>query len=34
MLCGTYGEYGTHLSDIGNVIGLRSGATQFAAMNG
>jgi len=34
MLCGTYGEYGTHLSDIGNVIGLRGGARQFAAMNG
>ncbi|MEO8628098.1 MAG: phosphate acyltransferase, partial [Betaproteobacteria bacterium] len=33
MLCGTYGEFGTHLNHIVNVIGLRPGAKQFAAMN-
>jgi malate dehydrogenase (oxaloacetate-decarboxylating)(NADP+) len=33
MLCGTYGEHGTHLWYIGNVIGLRPGVKQFAAMN-
>ncbi len=33
MLCGTYGEHSTHLSYIGNVIGLRAGVKQFATMN-
>jgi len=33
MICGTYGEHGTHLWYIGNVIGLRKGVNQFAAMN-
>ena len=33
MLCGTYGEHSTHLSYIANVIGLRPGVKQFAAMN-
>jgi malate dehydrogenase (oxaloacetate-decarboxylating)(NADP+) len=33
MLCGTYGEHGTHLADIANVIGLKPGVKQFAAMN-
>jgi malate dehydrogenase (oxaloacetate-decarboxylating)(NADP+) len=33
MLCGTYGEHGTHLSYIANVIGLQPGVKQFAAMN-
>ena len=33
MLCGTYGEHGTHLSYVANVIGLRPGVRQFAAMN-
>ncbi len=33
MLCGTYGEHATHLSYISNVIGLRPGVKQFAAMN-
>jgi malate dehydrogenase (oxaloacetate-decarboxylating)(NADP+) len=33
MLCGTYGEHGTHLSYIANVIGLQPGVRQFAAMN-
>jgi len=33
MLCGTYGEHGTHLTYVANVIGLRPGAKQFAAMN-
>ncbi len=33
MLCGTYGELSAHLNYIANVIGLRPGAKQFAAMN-
>jgi malate dehydrogenase (oxaloacetate-decarboxylating)(NADP+) len=33
MLCGTYGEHGTHLTYIANVIGLQPGVKQFAAMN-
>jgi len=33
MLCGTYGEHSTHLNYIANVIGLKPGARQFAAMN-
>ncbi len=33
MLCGTYGEHGTHLAYIANVIGLKPGVKQFAAMN-
>ena len=33
MICGTYGEHGTHLWYIGNVIGLKPGVKQFAAMN-
>jgi len=33
MLCGTYGEHSTHLGYVANVIGLRPGAKQFAAMN-
>jgi len=33
MLCGTYGEHSTHLSYITNVIGLKPGVKQFAAMN-
>jgi malate dehydrogenase (oxaloacetate-decarboxylating)(NADP+) len=33
MICGTYGEFTTHLQYIANVIGLRTGVKQFAAMN-
>jgi malate dehydrogenase (oxaloacetate-decarboxylating)(NADP+) len=33
MLCGTYGEHGTHLNYIATVIGLKPGVKQFAAMN-
>jgi malate dehydrogenase (oxaloacetate-decarboxylating)(NADP+) len=33
MLCGTYGEHSTHLGYVANVIGLRPGVAQFAAMN-
>ncbi|MBM3395936.1 MAG: NADP-dependent malic enzyme, partial [Betaproteobacteria bacterium] len=33
MICGTYGEYATHLGYIAHVIGLRPGVRQFAAMN-
>src|SRR6185503_1508273 len=33
MICGTYGEHSTHLSYIANVIGLKPGVKQFAAMN-
>jgi malate dehydrogenase (oxaloacetate-decarboxylating)(NADP+) len=33
MICGTYGEHSTHLSYISNVIGLKPGVKQFAAMN-
>jgi malate dehydrogenase (oxaloacetate-decarboxylating)(NADP+) len=33
MICGTYGEHSTHLNYIANVIGLRPGVKQFAAMN-
>jgi malate dehydrogenase (oxaloacetate-decarboxylating)(NADP+) len=33
MLCGTIAEHSLHLGYIANVIGLRRGASQFAAMN-
>jgi malate dehydrogenase (oxaloacetate-decarboxylating)(NADP+) len=33
MLCGTLADHALHLSYIGNVIGLRKGVNQFAAMN-
>ncbi len=33
MICGTYGEHSRHLSYISNVIGLKPGVKQFAAMN-
>src|SRR5262245_11390161 len=33
LICGTYGEHATHLTYINNVIGLRPGVKQFAAMN-
>ena len=33
LICGTYGEHATHLNYISNVIGLRPGVKQFAAMN-
>jgi malate dehydrogenase (oxaloacetate-decarboxylating)(NADP+) len=33
LLCGTYGEHATHLNYISNVIGLKPGVRQFAAMN-
>jgi malate dehydrogenase (oxaloacetate-decarboxylating)(NADP+) len=33
LICGTYGEHATHLNYISNVIGLRAGVKQFAAMN-
>jgi malate dehydrogenase (oxaloacetate-decarboxylating)(NADP+) len=33
LICGTYGEHATHLNYISNVIGLRPGVRQFAAMN-
>jgi len=33
MICGTYGEYSTHLSYIAHVIGLKPGVKQLAAMN-
>ena len=33
MICGTYGEHSTHLAYIANVIGLKPGVKQFAAMN-
>jgi malate dehydrogenase (oxaloacetate-decarboxylating)(NADP+) len=33
LLCGTYGEHGTHLNYIASVIGLKPGVKQFAAMN-
>jgi malate dehydrogenase (oxaloacetate-decarboxylating)(NADP+) len=33
MLCGAFGQYKWHLRDIGDVIGLRPGAKNFAAMN-
>jgi len=33
LLCGTYGEHTTHLNYISNVIGLKPGVRQFAAMN-
>ena len=33
LICGTYGEHGTHLAYISNVIGLKPGVNQFAAMN-
>jgi malate dehydrogenase (oxaloacetate-decarboxylating)(NADP+) len=33
MICGTYGQHHKHLRYIENVIGLKSGANNFAAMN-
>jgi malate dehydrogenase (oxaloacetate-decarboxylating)(NADP+) len=33
MLCGTYGRHKDHLRHVGNVIGLKKGASIFAAMN-
>ncbi len=33
MVCGTVGTYGHHLKQVADVIGLASGAKQFAAMN-
>jgi malate dehydrogenase (oxaloacetate-decarboxylating)(NADP+) len=33
LLCGTFGRHKDHLRHVGNVIGLRPGATIFAAMN-
>ena len=33
MLCGTFGRHKDHLRHIGNVIGLKTGASIFAAMN-
>jgi malate dehydrogenase (oxaloacetate-decarboxylating)(NADP+) len=33
LLCGTYGEHTAHLNYISNVIGLKPGVRQFAAMN-
>ncbi|MFU2489360.1 NADP-dependent malic enzyme [Thauera sp. WH-1] len=33
MVCGTVGAYGHHLRQVADVIGLASGAKQFAAMN-
>ena len=33
MLCGTFGRHKDHLRHIGNVIGLKPGASIFAAMN-
>jgi malate dehydrogenase (oxaloacetate-decarboxylating)(NADP+) len=33
MLCGTLAQHSLHLGYIANVIGLRKGANQFAAMN-
>jgi malate dehydrogenase (oxaloacetate-decarboxylating)(NADP+) len=33
MLCGTIAQFSLHVDYIANVIGLRNGATQFAAMN-
>jgi malate dehydrogenase (oxaloacetate-decarboxylating)(NADP+) len=33
MICGTYGQHQQHLEIVSNVIGLRSGARRFAAMN-
>jgi malate dehydrogenase (oxaloacetate-decarboxylating)(NADP+) len=34
LLCGTFGTYGLHLEYVDQVIGLRKGARQYAAMNG
>ena len=33
MLCGTFGNYSQHLVDVADIIGLRPGAKNFAAMN-
>ena len=33
MLCGTFGRHNNHLKHISNVIGLKSNASTFAAMN-
>ncbi len=33
MLCGTFGRHNNHLKHISNVIGLKSSASTFAAMN-
>ncbi|HEX6975796.1 MAG TPA: NADP-dependent malic enzyme, partial [Vicinamibacterales bacterium] len=34
MLCGTFGTHALHLTYVDQVIGLRKGAKQYAAMNG
>jgi malate dehydrogenase (oxaloacetate-decarboxylating)(NADP+) len=34
MLCGTFGTYALHLHYVDQVIGLRSGVREYAAMNG
>ncbi|MCL2590316.1 MAG: NADP-dependent malic enzyme [Betaproteobacteria bacterium] len=33
LVCGTFGSYGYHLQHVRDVIGLKSGANQFAAMD-
>jgi malate dehydrogenase (oxaloacetate-decarboxylating)(NADP+) len=33
MICGTYGKHATHLNYVADVIGLKPGVNQFAAMN-
>jgi malate dehydrogenase (oxaloacetate-decarboxylating)(NADP+) len=33
LVCGTFGTYDYHLEQVKNVIGLKAGAKQFAAMN-
>jgi malate dehydrogenase (oxaloacetate-decarboxylating)(NADP+) len=33
MICGTYGQHHQHLQTVADVIGLRPGVRQFAAMN-
>ncbi len=33
LICGTYGQHATHLNYIDNVIGLKPGVRQYAAMN-
>jgi malate dehydrogenase (oxaloacetate-decarboxylating)(NADP+) len=33
MICGTYGQHHQHLQTVADVIGLRTGVRQFAAMN-
>jgi malate dehydrogenase (oxaloacetate-decarboxylating)(NADP+) len=33
MLCGTYGHYHAHLKDVDDIIGLRPGVNDYAALN-